>query len=46
METDKIECWETLCLENSHCDIYDNINENPYCLKRYEDCPNKIVIAF
>lgn len=42
-----VECWETLCLENSHCDTFeDTTNENPYCLEHREDCPNKIVIDF
>lgn len=42
----KIECWETLCLNNSACDTFDNNIESPYCLECKEDCPNKIVMDF
>lgn len=47
MENKKVECWETLCLKNSHCDTFeDNSNKNPYCLDCQEDCPNRIETIF
>ena len=44
-----VECWETSCLHNSACDIYelDKFNlEYPYCCSYKKDCPNRIRDAF
>jgi hypothetical protein len=46
MNEEKIECWETLCLNNSACDAIEYNNEIPYCLECLEDCPNRIVNIF
>lgn len=40
-----VECWETLCLENSHCDVYENTNDGkPFCCQKIKDCPNRILL--
>ena len=44
-----VECWETSCLYNSACDIYelDKFNlEYPCCCSYKKDCPNRIRNAF
>lgn len=35
-------CYETSCLYNSGCDIFEFNNSLPKCLEHKKDCPYKI----